>query len=216
MVQEISASIQERNLKYPSGGSQASRVTAQARRKLGSLGTAIQTLHSMLADPKSSGGITENERNRRRDLIRTLESKRESLVQGMGRDGTNKSGLFSAGDTSGPPRETEETARLDNQELLLMQNRIMKEQDQELEHIEKSVHSTRHIAGAINEELTLQEGLIKGLEDEADTVHNRLTVANKHIKLVMETASEWKWWCPIFILVVLLVVAIGFAFDVVI
>lgn len=61
--------------------------------------------------------------------------------------------------------------------------------------------------------MTLQESLIKGLEDETDTVHNRLSVANRQIKLVMQTANEWKWWCLIFVLVVLLVVAIGFAFD---
>lgn len=42
----------ERNLRYPSGGSQASHMTAQARRKLGSLGTSIGSLREMLNDPK--------------------------------------------------------------------------------------------------------------------------------------------------------------------
>lgn len=87
---------------------------------------------------------TENERNRRRDLIRTLETKRENLVQQIARDGGNRARLFTSGESSsGPPRETNTTARLDNQELLQMQNRIMKDQDEELGHIEKSVKTTK-------------------------------------------------------------------------
>lgn len=85
---------------------------------------------------------TENERNRRRDLIRTLESRRESQIQGLAREDPRRTGLFSTEGT-GPPKETEETARLDNHELLQMQDRIMKDQDQELQHIEKSVDTTK-------------------------------------------------------------------------
>jgi len=213
MAQEIAASLQERNLKYPSGGSQASHMTSQARRKLGSLGTSIQNLRDMLTDPKVARDITENERNRRRDLIRTLESKRENLVQGMARDNSDRAGLFGAGQSKGPPKETEQTAGLDNQELLQLQDKIMQDQDEELVHMEKGVNATKHVAVAINEELTTQEPLIRGLEDVADTVHNRLSVANKHIAIVMNTASEWKWWCFIFLLVAGLIIVLAFAFD---
>lgn len=40
--------FQDRNLKHPNGGPQASRMTAAARRKIGSLGTAIESLESLL------------------------------------------------------------------------------------------------------------------------------------------------------------------------
>lgn len=77
-------------------------------------------------------------------MIRTLESKRENLVQQVSRDSGNKAGLFASGESSGgPPTETDTTAKLDNQELLQMQNRIMKDQDEELVHIEKSVKTTK-------------------------------------------------------------------------
>ena len=69
------------------------------------------------------------------------------------------------------------------------------------------------MAGAINEELTEQEALLGNLEEETDTVHNRLTVANKHIHIVMNTASEWKWWCLIFLLVAGLIIVLAVAFK---
>ena len=38
------ASIQERNIKFPHGGQEASRVTAAARKKLGSLGALVDNM----------------------------------------------------------------------------------------------------------------------------------------------------------------------------
>ena len=39
-------------MKYPNGGQEASRVTAAARRKLGSLGSALDNLRDMLDGPQ--------------------------------------------------------------------------------------------------------------------------------------------------------------------
>jgi len=40
--------LQERNVKYPGGGPEASRISAAARRKLGTLGTLIDNLRNVL------------------------------------------------------------------------------------------------------------------------------------------------------------------------
>ena len=40
--------VQERNSKYAGGGQEASRITANARRKLSSLGTALKALKEIL------------------------------------------------------------------------------------------------------------------------------------------------------------------------
>lgn len=71
----------------------------------------------------------------------------------------------------------------------------------------------QNVANAINEEVTLQEKLITVLDDETDTVHNRLTVATKHISMVMKSSGEWKWWCLIFFLVAGLIIVIAIAFK---
>lgn len=40
--------VQERNLKFPEGGPEASRITASCRRKLGTLGSLLDSLRSTL------------------------------------------------------------------------------------------------------------------------------------------------------------------------
>ncbi len=42
-----------------------------------------------------------------------------------------------------PPRETEATAELDNRGLLGLQQQVMRQQDEELEAMEKTVISTK-------------------------------------------------------------------------
>lgn len=43
-----SHALQERNIKFPHGGQEASRVTATARRKLGTLGSAVDSMRGYL------------------------------------------------------------------------------------------------------------------------------------------------------------------------
>ena len=42
--------VQDRNLRHPNGGAEASRITAQARRKLGALGSSLDQLRNILED----------------------------------------------------------------------------------------------------------------------------------------------------------------------
>ena len=49
------ACLQERNLKFPEGGPEASRLTATARRKLGTLGSLLDGLRSSLEGPEQAG-----------------------------------------------------------------------------------------------------------------------------------------------------------------
>jgi hypothetical protein len=49
------ACLQERNVKHPDGGPEASRLTATARRKLGTLGSLVDGLRSSLEAPQYAG-----------------------------------------------------------------------------------------------------------------------------------------------------------------
>lgn len=55
--------------------------------------------------------------------------------------------LEGAGGRRGPPRETDQTATLENDQLLGLQQQIMRQQDQELVQIEDAVHNTK-VGGA--------------------------------------------------------------------
>lgn len=45
---------QERNMNHPDGGPEASRITAAARRKLGTLGTSLDQLFKWLDSPEAA------------------------------------------------------------------------------------------------------------------------------------------------------------------
>lgn len=98
---------------------------------------------------------TENERNRRRDLVAALRSRREQMLTSLKREapraahgtllgGASASGTAAAGGRGG--RETEATAELGNRGLLAMQQQVMQQQDEALESLERSVVGTKHIA----------------------------------------------------------------------
>lgn len=101
---------------------------------------------------------TENERNRRRDLVAVLRSQREQMLASLKREapraardtllgGASAGGGGGAVAAAGPGgRETEATAELGNRGLLAMQQQVMQQQDDALESLERSVVGTKHIA----------------------------------------------------------------------
>ncbi|KDD75355.1 hypothetical protein H632_c726p1, partial [Helicosporidium sp. ATCC 50920] len=168
--------IQERNTQYGGEGPEASRITAAARRKLGTLGTILDRLKHGLDGPES-----ENERNRRRDLISALRGRREQMLQALKRDGAaaQRGALFAGSSGQGAPsgQETIQTAELNATGLLSLQQEIMSQQDRDLESLEHSVAGTKHIALQINEETTLHNRLLEDLDEEVSATSSRMKAA---------------------------------------
>jgi SYP5 family syntaxin len=215
---------QERNANHPDGGPEASRATAAARRKLGTLGTSIDTLYRWLDSPDAAA-LSEQERFRRRDLLHALKGRREQAQQSLKRQpaGADREqllagaaaggGAAAAGPSGG--RETAATAALDARGLLQLQEHVMRQQDTELEQMEKSVHSTKHIAVAIGEELDLHTRLLGDLQDDVDVTHSRLRAATKRVKYVIQHSSNWRFGLFIFGLIVVLTLAVLVALKII-
>ncbi|EFN58350.1 hypothetical protein CHLNCDRAFT_59611 [Chlorella variabilis] len=209
--------IQERNLKYPEGGPEASRITATSRRKLGTLGSLLDALRSSLEAPQYAG-LTENERNRRRDLVASLRMRREQMLASLKREQPRAArdtllgggpGSGSSGSMATAGRETDATAERSSQGLLQMQQQVMQQQDRDLESLERTVVGTKHIALQINEEADLHNRLLDDLDEEVDGTRSRLAAAQRRLKLVMRRGGSCKTQLLLFLtLVVLLVVVI--------
>lgn len=149
--------VQERNTSYPNGGPEASRMTATARRKTGTLGTQIDKLFQWL-DSAESSGVSEQEKYRRRDNLHALKSRREQLLVALKRNqqgASNRESLMAGSSSVARVAaiETEATAALDNRGLLQLQQNVIQQQDQELEYMERTIGSTKHIALTIGEHL---------------------------------------------------------------
>eukprot|EP00889_Picochlorum_renovo_P001332 jgi/Picre1/28362/NNA_003768.t1 len=169
--------IQERNSKYPDGGPESSRLTATARRRLGSLKSQIDTLQAQLESDACSA-VSENEKNRRRNLLLALRNDRDGMIQGLKR-----------------------TA-------------LMEEQDQALEHLERSTVTTKHIALQINEETRLQNRLLEDFDHEVDETSNRLVIAQKKLKAVMQRANGCVAPMLLFVIIVILLIVLVLALKV--
>lgn len=220
LADDVQSALQERNLKYPNGGSEASRITAQVRRNLGSLGSKTDALQKKL---EADTQISEAERNRRRNLVTSLRTRKEQLQQQIKRGdgpGGSRGALFSgstgSANAGGPAAETEATADRDNAGILKLQTDVMRHQDTELEALGKTVTSTRHIALAVNEELTLHTRLLVDLDEELDVTHGRMRVAQKRLRHVMRKSGGCKCSCFIVALVVGLVLLLLVVFKLVV
>jgi SYP5 family syntaxin len=183
--------LQERNIKHPGGGPEASRATAAARRKLGTLGSLLDALRASL-ESDALAALSERERNRRRDLLAALRGRREQMLGALKREAPRpRADLLGGGDAAGgaPARETDATAALDGGGLLSLQRQVMGEQDRELEALERGVATTKRVAVAINEEAGLQTRLLEELDEDVDSAAARLGAAQRKLRLVMARAG---------------------------
>lgn len=210
--------IQERNVKHPDGGPEASRLTAASRRKLGTLGSLVDRLRSSVESPEYSH-LSENERNRRRDLASALRSRREQMLQSLKRDARPaavRGQLLpgSAGAQRPAGRETDTTAELGSRGLLQLQQQMMSQQDQDLESLERTVVGTKHIALQINEEADLHNRLLEDLDDDVDATSSRLRAAQRRLKLVLRKGGSCKMGLLVFLLLLVLVVVVVIGFKI--
>ena len=213
--------FQERNPRHPDGGPGASRLSANARRGLGTLGAALDGLRAAAAaddqppppspspspSPSSPGRqprVTEAERHRRLDAVAALRARREALLLQLRRPASDAGGNAGGGASSSQeqqqqgqqrPRETAETAPLDSVALLDSQRQAMDRQDRELEGLEKTVRSTRHVALAVGEELELQSGLLEALDDDVGATGARLRAAGRQLAAVARRPGECRSLC---------------------
>jgi regulator of vacuolar morphogenesis len=85
----------------------------------------------------------------------------------------------------GPPaKETERTRELNNQGVLQLQQKVMQEQDMDVDELAKVVRRMREMGVAINEELVEQGQLMDVLDEDVDRVGGKIGVAKKRIKKI--------------------------------
>ncbi|KAK8615113.1 hypothetical protein V6N13_068898 [Hibiscus sabdariffa] len=207
VADDINSMISGRS-SLPASGPEAQRHASAIRRKITILGTRLDGLQSLLSRPAGKP-LTEKEMNRRKDMIANLRSKANQMASAF-----NMSNFANRDSLLGPeikPDAMSRTTGLDNSGLVGLQRQIMKEQDEDLEKLEETVVSTKHIALAVNEELDLQTRLIDDLDYHVDVTDSRLRRVQKNlVVLAKRTGGGCSCTCMILAVIgiVILVVAI--------
>jgi SYP5 family syntaxin len=152
-------------------------------------------------------------KNRREQIQSSLRradaaADREALLRPSGAPSTS---------APAPPRETPQTAPLSERGLLQLQQQVMRAQDIELDHIERAVANTKHVATAIGEEVDLQTRLLEEVEEGVGSAHERLRAAARRAREVARaTRSDGcKGGAFIFLLVVILTFLLMVVFKII-
>lgn len=187
LADDITTMISERSA-LPATGPEAQRHSSAIRRKITILGTRLDSLQSLLSKIPGRLPLTEKEMNRRRDMVANLRSKANQMASKLNMSNfSNRDSLL--GPETKPVDAMTRATGLDNQGIVGLQRQVMREQDEDLEKLEETVISTKHIALAVNEELDLHTRLIDDLDEHVEVtdsrlerVQRRLAILNKRTK----------------------------------
>lgn len=188
---------------------EASAAAKTALVKAGTLIAALED--GLTQNQKSSGSqkLGAGELRRRKDLISAAKKDKdalENLLNAMSQKNKLDSAvaniqehtdllgpgnnLSSASNTSGPKggrpgrvlgKETAETRSLDNQGVLQLQQQKMQDQDLDVDEIRKIVLRQRELGVAINQELEIQNEMLKVVDEDVDRVQGKINVAKQRI-----------------------------------
>ena len=78
-------------------------------------------------------------------MLSALRNDRDDMIKSLKRPVQNQA-LVGMKSKSVTGEETDETAEMNNAQLLQMQRALMEEQDEALGHLEQSVNTTKHVA----------------------------------------------------------------------
>ncbi|CAG7917580.1 unnamed protein product [Penicillium olsonii] len=185
--------------------------SAQAKKSLVRAGTIITTLDDGLKNigaSNSASSIGGGEIRRRKDLLINARKEKdglEDLLHAMATKSRldhavasvqDKEALMNVGNagdgaSSGrraPARsgrvlgkETERTRELDNDGVLQLQRQMMQSQDQNVDELMKIIIRQKELGTQINEELEVQNELLKLADEETDILKGKLDVGKKRI-----------------------------------
>lgn len=171
--------------------------SAQAKRCLVKAGSMISALDQGLKNQAGPPAdiLGEGELRRRRDLIAGARKEKEGLEDLLNAmaaksklDNTvaaaqQKQALVGSQPKQGRVlgRETAKTRELDNQGVLQLQKQMMQEQDLDVEELRKVVVRQKELGIAINNELEVQNEMLKMADEDVDRLQGKLVVAKKRI-----------------------------------
>ncbi|KAE8733996.1 Syntaxin-52 [Hibiscus syriacus] len=168
---------------HPALGPETQRHASAIRRTITILGTRLDGLQSLLSSPPGKP-LTEKEMSRRKDMASNLRSKANQMASAFNMSTiANRDALLG---TETKPDAMSRTLGLDNSGLV--------EQDEDLEKLEETIVSTKHIALAVSEELDLHTTLIDNLDLHVDVTDSDLQRVQKKMG-ILNRRLNGRCWC---------------------
>ncbi|EXJ77321.1 regulator-vacuolar morphogenesis [Capronia epimyces CBS 606.96] len=178
-------------------------ASAAAKSSLVKAGSLVAALEQGLANiRKATNGewgvhrLGDGEIRRRKDLLASAKKDRdglENLLNAMATKSKLDGAVASMQETqeligSKPKasgrvlgKETAETRELDNQGVLQLQKQKMASQDLDVEELRKIVQRQKELGIAINQELEVQNEMLRMVDEDTDRVQGKINIAKRRI-----------------------------------
>ena len=177
-------------------------ASAAAKSSLVKAGTMIKALEEGLANiqkPSEGWGgqkLGEGEIRRRKDLIASAQKDKdglENLLNAMATKSKLDNAVASMQETQSlmgtKPKaggrvlgkETAETRELDNHGVLQLQKQKMADQDLDVEELRKIVQRQKELGIAINQELEVQNEMLRMVDEDVDRVQGKINIAKRRV-----------------------------------
>ncbi|CAG8630616.1 3033_t:CDS:2 [Paraglomus brasilianum] len=183
------------------------------------LRNGIKTLERDLSAAEESGSLSSKELKEREDNLIRLTKQVESLESLMGENHDISARELLLGlNASTEPRKTKtvrfsdqivEPDELDNSQVLQLQQRIIQDQDADLDRLDVAIGRQREIGLRIGEELDYHVELLEDTESLVDRTDSRLNKAKRNLGKVSRKVKEHKLGCLVFLLILILFVLVA-------
>ncbi|KAG6387457.1 hypothetical protein SASPL_152647 [Salvia splendens] len=203
----------------PALGREAQRYASDACRKISILRTRLDTLHSLLSGLPS---LTKKEMIHRVDMVSKLRSKVNGMASTLNMSKFGSRDSLVGPEVKQPPDAMSRVTGLDNQGIVGLQRQIIKgyyivlfacaEQGEDLEQLEVTIVSTKHIALAVNVELDLQKGLIEKIGEDVDDTNSKLQQIGRKVAILNKQTKGGCSLMNMLLSVVWIVVLVAFVY----
>lgn len=178
-------------------------ASAAAKSHLVKAGSLITALEEGLSNIQKAGDggwggqkLGDGEIRRRKDLIASAKKDRdglENLLNAMATKSKLDSAVASMQETQNligtKPKaggrvlgkETAETRELDNEGVLQLQKQKMADQDLDVEELRKIVQRQKELGIAINQELEVQNEMLRMVDEDVDRVQGKINIAKRRV-----------------------------------
>ncbi|KAL2810410.1 putative SNARE complex subunit [Aspergillus granulosus] len=160
--------------------------------------------HSRINGESSSNSLGEGELRRRRDLLINARKEKDGLedllnamaaksridnavasvkdreaLLSQGASGAGRKPAARSGRVLG--KETDKTRELDNQGVLQLQRDMIQEQDMSMAELIKVIRRQKELGIRINEELEIQNEMLRMVDEDTDRVTKKMEIAKKRV-----------------------------------
>ena len=175
-------------------------------------------MHLFDSDPEEYR-LTQRECDKRRNLVKDLKRKRETLALKVSKIVEDKSSLFNVNGSSaeedqrllGEDGEYGDTRNKTNRQILDKQKGMLQQQDRQLDELRGIVGVIKDDNRVIHEELNTQDHMLDELGRGMDRTQMKMMRVDNKLKRLIASSNQCCLWVVIIIEIIVLILIIIFA-----